>query len=190
MKNFLKKQWPLIALALVLLVAVFYLVRSGRETAENGIVRDLMSGEGVKLQDIHYTQDDPDARIKWVLDAREVRFSQDRRTIFFHGFRLSMTPRDRPWFRLNGKEGRYSRDTGDMQLWGDLKGTSGNGYTILTQRMIINEKRGVVRTDQPVRIMGPLFSVDGRGLTADMKTERLKVLSHVTTTIHKGSFVR
>jgi len=158
--------------------------------AGNPIVKGLMSGEGVKLRDIHYTQDDPDAKIKWVLDAREVRFSEDRKTIFFHGFQLSMTPRNRPWFKLQGKEGKYTRDSGDMELWGDLKGISGNGYTILTDRMKVNEKRGEVRTDLPVRIIGPLFSVEGRGLAADMKTERLRILSHATTVIHKGSYVR
>jgi lipopolysaccharide export system protein LptC len=49
----------------------------------------------------------------------------------------------------------------------------------------INEKRGHLTTDKPVEILGPLFTVKGQGLFADLKKETVRILSDVTTTIKR-----
>jgi len=187
MINLLKKYWPLMAIGALLTVVSFYLAKPGKEIVQGPVEEDIAPKEGLKLKDIHYTQDDPEARIKWVLDAKEVTFSEDRNFIIFHDFRLEVVPEDRPWFRLKGEKGEYSRDSGDMKLWGNLEGSSQNGYRIATELIRINEKEGHVKTDKPVKIFGPFFSVKGRGLFIDLEKESVKVLSDVTTTIFKES---
>ncbi len=165
----------------------FYLAQPGKESIQGPVEEDVAPEEGLTLKDIHYTQDDPKARIKWVLDAKEVTLSEDRNFIVFHDFRLEVMPEDKPWFKLNGQRGEYSRDSGDMRLWGNLVGSSQNGYRIITELLQINEKLGHVKTDKPVRIFGPFFSVKGRGLFMDLEKERVEILSDVTTTIFKES---
>ena len=187
MINLLKKHWPLILIGVLLTVVSFYLAKPGKEIVQGPVAEDIAPKEGLKLKDIHYTQDDPDARIKWVLDAKEVTFSEDKNFIIFDDFRLEMLPEDRPWFKLNGQKGEYSRDSGDMRLWGNLKGSSQNGYRITTELIRINEKQGYMKTDKPVKIFGPFFSVKGRGLFIDLEKESIKILSDVTTTIFKES---
>jgi LPS export ABC transporter protein LptC len=148
-----------------------------------------MSGDGVKLKDIQYTQDDPDKGLKWVLDAREIKLSEDNDSILFHDFHLKVEPENRPCLELMGNKGDYSRDSGVINLWGNLKGFSGNGYKIFTEHLLINEKRGHVSTEESVEIVGPFFSVAGQGLFFDLEKESLRILSNVTTIVEKGSLI-
>lgn len=145
-----------------------------------------LSGEGLNLKDIHYTHNDSDEGLKWVLDAEEVKFSGDKNSIFFQDFLLKLELRDSQWLKLKGKQGNYFRASGDINLLGNLEGFSGNGYKIETEHILINEKTGLLSTKKPVKIFGPFFSVAGKGLFADLEKKKLKILSDVTTIFNKG----
>jgi LPS export ABC transporter protein LptC len=186
MKRFLKRQWPLVGMGVLLAMVAFYLATSGGMGLGVPLLKDIISGEGLTLKDIHYTHNDPDKKIKWVLDAQKVRFSSDKNKFFFHDFRLRVEQQGRPWYRLKGKKGDYSKTSGEINLWGDLEGTSDHGYRILTQHMLIDEKKSILRTKDRVKIFGPLFSVEGQGLFVDLDKEMLMILSDVTTTVKKG----
>jgi LPS export ABC transporter protein LptC len=98
-------------------------------------------------------------------------------------------PENRPFFELKGSKGDYSRDSGEINLWGDLEGFSGNGYRIISEHLMINERLGHVSTEKPVKIFGPFFSVSGKGLIMDLEKESAKILSDVTTTIEQESLI-
>ena len=189
MKKFFKKQWPLVGLGVLLILVAFYLVNSGQEGLHNPVFSSIEVGDGLKLKDIHYTQNDPDRRVKWVLDAEEVRFSSDKKAVSFRDFRLNVEPENRPSFRLKGKNGDYSRETGEINLWGDLEGISANGYRFTGDHVLIDEKSGHLRTDRAVTISGPFFSVAGKGLFVDLEKETLKIISNVTTIIDKEPLI-
>ncbi len=170
-------------------VVAFYLSRPGREVVQEQHAEEVLPGEGLKLKDVHYTQDDPEKGVQWVLDAKEVTFSGDKSFISFQDFVLKVTPKNRPPFELKGKRGNYSRDEGEIKLWGDLKGSSGNGYKISTEHVLVKEKIGHLITDMPVEIRGPFFLVTGKGLLIDLKRETLMIFSDVTTTITRESLI-
>lgn len=188
MKKILKKHWPLLGIgALVLIVAAHILAQRGLVStpghSENG------AGEGVRLEDIHYTHSDPDAKVTWLLDANEVIFSKDRRFMSFRHFRLQVQPQDRPRVELTGEKGDYDTETGELVLRGGLKGKTDNGYTFETESAVYNQKRGDLETHEPVLISGPLFSIRGRGLSFDVNKETLKIHSDVTTFIQSETWI-
>jgi len=187
MRNFLRRQWPLIGLGVILILLVFYAMESGETIMGEPLLKQAITGQGLDLKDIHYTQDDPDKGLKWILDASEVRCSGDKNLIVFRDFQLRLKPKNRPLMTLTGKRGDYNRESGKISLWGDLEGTSGDGYKILTEQMVIDEKRNCLSSEEAVTIYGPFFSVVGRGLFADLKKEQISVLSHVTTVVQKES---
>jgi len=183
----LKRHWPLLGLGALLLVVAFYLAKSGKDLAKTtALLKDMASGEGLKLKDMHYRQDDPEEKVKWVLDAEEVQFSEDKKTIQFHDFELKVDAEGKPGFRLSGKRGKYVKDANTIELWGDLRGFYGDNYRVLTEHLLIGNDMGSLSTEETVEIWGPFFSVKGRGLYADLTNETIKIMSSVTTTL-KGN---
>ncbi|MBW1785571.1 MAG: LPS export ABC transporter periplasmic protein LptC [Deltaproteobacteria bacterium] len=169
-------------------VVAFYLIQSGDNGLHEPDMDGVEAGEGLKLKDIHYTHDDADEGMKWILDAEEVSFSSDRNSMVFRDFKLRVEPESEQWVEMKGNRGEYSRDSGDIKLWGDLVGRSQGGYRFSTERLHINEKTRQARTDDVVEITGPLFSVRGKGLFADLNEERVEILSDVTSTLKQEAW--
>jgi len=189
MKRILKKHWPLLGIgALILLVAVHILLaQRGLTSKPSSSEKD--SREGIRLEDIHYSHSDPDNNVTWLLDAAEVTFSKDRRFMAFRRFRLQVQPQDRPQVELTGEKGDYDTETGELRLQGGLKGKTENGYTFETESAVYNQKKGDLQTHELVLISGPLFSVQGRGLSLDVNREILTIHSEVTTFIKSETFI-
>jgi LPS export ABC transporter protein LptC len=185
MQAFFKRNWPLIGLGVLLALAAAYLMRSGKDIFRNTVLEKVISGEGIKLKNIHYTQNDPEKGMKWVLDAGEVEFSGDRQFISFHNFTLKVIPDHPPSFVVTGNDGDYSRGTGELKLRGDLEAKSEDGYRMTTESIRFDEKKGILTNDKPVQIWGPFFSIKGEGIFADLRNKRFKVLSRVTTVVNR-----
>ena len=160
-----------------------YLIKARNEFAEKPILTELFSEEGIKLKDIHFTQDNPDDGVKWILDAKEAKFSKDKLFISFKNFRFKLEPTNKPSIELEGENGDYNKNSGEINLRGDLKGETNNGYKIATNHLLYQQKEGYLKTEEPVQINGPFFSVAGQGLFLNLNRETFRVISGVTTRI-------
>jgi LPS export ABC transporter protein LptC len=190
MAKFLKKHWPLIGIGVVLIVVALYLTRAYYEIIEVPFLAGIGSEEeGLKLKNIHYTQNDPDEGMKWILDAMEVKFSKDMKFFSFKDFRLRLEPEERPSIDLEGKMGDYNKNTGEINLHGNLRGNTANGYSIFTQHILYKQNDGYLETEEPVKIFGPSFSLAGRGLYFNPEKEILRIISDVTTRIDGESLI-
>jgi LPS export ABC transporter protein LptC len=185
MTPFFKKHWPLIGVAILVVVVAFYLVQAKRNSSRKPVEPDVSIEEGLKLEDIHFTQDSADEKVKWVLDAKEARLSKDKEVISFHRFRLRLEPQKRPRVELEGQRGEYYRTSGEIRLQGGLKGTTEDGYSLVTQSAVYRYKQGRLETKDPVKITGPFFSVEGQGLQLNVEKETVHILSDVTALIDK-----
>jgi len=189
MNRFFNKHWPLLALGILLTVVGFYLSGTQDMLFHTPTLVDAVSQEGLKLQDIRYTQNNPEGDAKWVLDAEEVAFSKDRQFMSFNNFILKLETKDRPSIYLKGKRGEYDRNTGIINLWGDLKGHTNNGYKIFTDHMIFKNKEGYLSSEASVKITGPFFSVEGLGFDFHIEKRSLRIHTQVTTSIDKGTLL-
>jgi len=184
-----KRYWPLIGILLLVFVIGFFLLKARYEITEDLVIADLVAGEGLMLKNIHYVQNSPDEGVKWVLDAKEVRFSEDRQHISFNSFQLKLEPESRPSIELEGRRGDYNKNSGEINLHGDLRGSADNGYRIVTEHLLYRQQDSCLETDEPVKIIGPFFSVGGRGLHFDLEKEVLMIRSETTTLIEGESFL-
>jgi LPS export ABC transporter protein LptC len=187
MKISFKRHWPLLGIAILLLLTAGYLARAGKRYIENpAVIEELLSaGEGLKLEGMQYSQDDPDRGMKWKLDAREVRFSEDQSSMVFLDFHLTLEPENRAPVSLTGDRGDYSRSDGVIFLQGNLDAVSGDGYRLVTDSLSFDEKKRELTGRDRVKVTGPFFSVEGKGLFVDLNKRTFRVLSEVTTTIQK-----
>ncbi|MBN2123108.1 MAG: LPS export ABC transporter periplasmic protein LptC [Deltaproteobacteria bacterium] len=183
MTKFLKKNWPLVCIALLLLTVGLFMVRSRKEMSKKPAAVETASSEGVKLADIHLTDEGADKDVRWTLDAKEVTISEDKQNVAFTSFSLRLEPSKGPVINLSGETGRYDRGAGVLHLGGALRGRTADGYAIATERAVYSHKEGRLVTEDPVHITGPFFSVEGEGLTYDIATETLEIRSKVNTLI-------
>lgn len=183
MRRFLLRHWPLVGLGLLLAVVAAYLIGAKWVGRGASLLENVIGKEGIQLNEIHYTQDDPERGLRWILDADSVRFSQDQRFVQFSRFLLTVEPEEGAWIKLKGNEGDYSRDTGEIEIRGAIEGETGDGYRLLTEHLLIDEGKKTVRTEDPVQLEGSFFSVEGKGLFFDLNQERVQILSDVTTHI-------
>ncbi|MBU2498911.1 MAG: LPS export ABC transporter periplasmic protein LptC [Proteobacteria bacterium] len=176
-------------IGVVLATVVFYLLVARIGPVANPISAVIDPEESLKLQDIHFAQTNPDKGLKWFLDASEVKISKDQRTISFINFRLRLEPENKPKVELEGKRGEYDKHSGNISLFGDLKGHMDTGYVITTEEAVFRQEQGDLETDKPVKIIGPFFSVEGRGLYFNVHNETLRILSEAKTTIKDESLI-
>jgi LPS export ABC transporter protein LptC len=187
MLKFLKKHWPLAGIGFLLAVVGFYFIQAQKDAIKKFVPFEVDLKQGVKLENIHYTQDDPDEKVKWVLDATEVTFTKDKRFVHFKDFRLKLKPENKPSLELKGLKGVYDKKAGTMTLNGNVRGRTDHGYNIITERAVYRQKKGDIESDDPVKITGPFFSVEGRGLYFNVEKQILVIRSRVTTSIdHKA----
>ncbi|HDR14464.1 MAG TPA: LPS export ABC transporter periplasmic protein LptC [Desulfobacteraceae bacterium] len=184
MRAFFRRHWPLIGVAVVIVVAGFFFLHSLTGDGKLALLSGFVPGEGFKLNRIHYTNEDPEKGLRWVLDAGEVTFSEDKNYMVFKDFYLVVEPEGRPAITVKGSRGEYERPAGMITLTGDVKAETDEGYSILSDRLIVDEAKRTVSTDLPVTMSGPFFLVDGTGLFIDLHRETLDVHSLVTTKIN------
>ena len=84
---------------------------------------------------------------------------------------------------LTGRKASYYREEGILDVEGDVKVVSSNGYTLLTEflRYSLTDKKA--STSRPVTIHSERMDVEGVGLEADLSASRLKVLKEVRTVL-------
>lgn len=169
------------------LVVLFYLFEGRSNIVRKPLPADVGSEEGISLKDIHLTQQGPDEIMKWTLDAKEVKFSLDRQMVSFNQFYLKLEARDKPSMELTGQKGDFNRKSGEIMLRGALRGYSDRGYEIMTEQVVYRQKLGSLETEHHVRIKGPSFSLEGQGLTLDLKKEVLRINAKVTARIEDAA---
>ncbi len=80
---------------------------------------------------------------------------------------------------LTGKKASYDRKHEEIEVEGDVKVVSTEGYTLLTDFLRYSLSAKKVSTDRPVRFLSDKMDVEGVGLDADLSTSRIKVLKDV-----------
>jgi LPS export ABC transporter protein LptC len=182
----LRKHWPLIGIAFLAILVCLHLLRTPRQGREGSSSTGATMEKGIKLEDIHYSQDDPEDRVKWFLDAEEATLSDDKQVISFRNFKLRLEPENRPRVALEGENGVFHRNSGEIHLQGRLRGSTDDGYRIATESAVYSQKKKCLETQDPVKITGPFFELEGRGLLLNVEKETLLIPSDVTALIDKG----
>ena len=189
MRNLIKYYWPIIGLVFMILMTGYYIIMKmepGKMIKKKTLLNNMLPRYALELQDVHYSNDNPNKGIKWELRADKIRFSKDRSLITFSNFHLIIHSKDNKQFDLRGKEGRYRKDENMLYLRGNLKAIYANNYKLLTDSMAFNEKTGQGESSDPVQIRSSFFHVDGVGMSLDLKKKRIIILSDVKSIIYKS----
>jgi LPS export ABC transporter protein LptC len=178
-----KKYLPIAGMLLLVLVLGYFLVKPGDKGINKTAINELPPGAGITGKKLHFVEDQTDEKIKYILDADEATSSQDKKQVELSGVRLKLEPVTGPAMEIKGTEGDFNKSLNEIILKGDVQGRRTDGYSIFTEYVAYMLKEGVLKTDEPVRIIGPFFSASGRGLLFYPEKETFKIISNVTTII-------
>ena len=181
------KYLPLLGILIMLTIIGIFLVKAMDKIDHDQISNESRVEEGFGLNNIHYVQNNPDEKIKWSLDADEVRFYEDRQILVFNKFRLKLEVEDQSSMEITGDKGEFDKNANTIDLRGDLIGKTDTGYSLTTEHIFFKQEDGSLESDAPVEIAGPFFSCFGEGLLIDLKHETLSILSDVRTLINRES---
>lgn len=185
------KYLPIAGILVLLCVIGYYLIKAGYKGI-NPALSELIPETGLTVKDFHTSQDDPEEGTGFVLDADEGTWSQDRQRVSLKRFRLKLEPLDSPAMEIKGNEADWDTVSKVINLSGDLRGEGGE-YRIFTEYLSYEQKDGVLKTDEPVRITGPFFSMSGKGLIFYTEKETFEIVSDITGLIElteKGLLTR
>ncbi len=177
------KYLPIAGILVLLCVIGYFLVNTGLQGVRGLDLDAILPDAGLTVKNFHYSEE------SLVLDADEGTYSLDRQRITLDNFYLKLEPPNSPSMEIRGEKAEWDRGLKVISLRGKLQGYSNNGYGIFTERLTYEQKDGVLKTDEQVRITGPFFSVNGKGLLCYPERQRFKIISDITALIEKGSLI-
>jgi len=190
MRKIPKITWPIAGILVLLMIAAFFLFKVPHLVMVSSTTSNLVPGESLKVSDVKYSQDYKNGEGKWELKAKEAHILHKSQIVALKDVFLKLDSVEKNSFTIKGNEGDYFRESGKIILKGDVIGRSANGYQIETSLLIYSQKDESVETDQPIRVVGPFFRVEGDGLYIDLKTKKFMVKENVCTTVMGEVFYR
>ena len=131
-----------------------------------------------ELGEILYTEMDGDRKV-WELLAGRAQLLQDREVTRFDEIRLRFFSEAGETLSLTADHGEVGTTTKDVDLFGDIMGTSEDDLRILTESLHYDAATRTISTEDPVRISKGSVTVDGIGLRGFLRERRFELLSNV-----------
>lgn len=176
--------WPIAGIFFLLLIAAFFVCKVPQVCIDATTASNLSSGESLKMHEINYSQDYKNGEGKWELKAKEGYFLDKTQTLTLKDVSLKLGRARKAAFTIQGNEGNYHRERGEIVFRGEVMGRSADGYQIETNLLIYSEKNESVATDRPIKVTGPFFHVKGDSLFVDLARKTFTVRGNVCTTLN------
>jgi LPS export ABC transporter protein LptC len=177
-----KKYLPIAGIVILFLILGYFLVKSpGGKGINKTTINELPLDAGLTGKTLHIVEEHPEEGYRFILDADQAISSLNEERVTLDGVGLKFERKNGLTMEIKGVRGDFNKSLNEISLKGDVQGRSSDGYSISTDHIVYNQKEGVLKTDEPVKMKGPFFSVSGRGLLFYPGKETLKIISNVTT---------
>jgi LPS export ABC transporter protein LptC len=179
-----KKYLPIAGIVILFMVLGYFLARTpGSKGINKTTINELPPDAGLTGKTLHLVEDHPEEGYKFILDADQATSSQDEERISLTGVGLRFERRNGLTMEIKGAQGNFNKSLNEISLRGDVQGYSSNGYSLSTENIVYNQKEGVLKTDEPVKMLGPFFSMSGKGFLFNPEEDKFRIISNVMTII-------
>jgi LPS export ABC transporter protein LptC len=114
--------------------------------------------------------------VKWELKAEDAIFPEGATEITIKSLELQIYDDHR--IRLFAGTGTYNIDTKTLTINRPVR-INIRDATLLTDRLTWDGQRGLIKTDEEITFSGRNFHIQGRGLEAEIRQERIRILNNV-----------
>lgn len=168
-------------------VVIFTNIKSKKNISETFLKNKTfpISNADMTMDNFHFTQTGKD-KIDWEVRAARAKLFKDENKAVLDDMAATFVTPQGIRLELKGDEGIFNTDSHDMYIRkrdNQIRVTSSNGYTMQTDSLFWNNKKGMVITEDAVLIEGPQLKVKGRGFRINTISQQLEVLADVEATI-------
>lgn len=170
----------LAAISVVIVVLAFLAMRSSAPPSvpPGPAVKANLPDADAELGTIHLVENKGD-RKAWELEAEKAQVFQGEKTTRLRNVKVTFYSSNRPPLVVTSKEGEVDMTTHRVVARGDVEMSSQEGYTLTTQTLHWVPDGKLIKTDDPVRIVGKTFEVTGVGMVSELERHSLQVLKTV-----------
>ena len=173
----------LLALSAVLACFLVYLLATNSTTVPTPIAAapGSMDRADATISKFTFTQTKDDT-IQWQVQAQEARFFERDKRAMLQAVAVTLFGRQGKEMTVTGDEGTLNTETKNFMIANrsePLAVYTESGYVIYTNHLVWTDQTREIRTEDPVRVVGPGLEVTGRGLLGHLDREEFEVLEDV-----------
>ena len=170
----MKKKLIFLFLIIISSAILFYL-RSEKVARLNVQLAGDSFFEGLKIIN------KKDGITEWVLTAKRADLSKDGREALLSGIEMKL---EKQGMMVQADKGLYNMETKNVSIDGVITARNEN-YVITTSQALIDSGGGILETEGEVTVEGKKFTLEGRGLQADNKEQKVRILNNVKATFNR-----
>ncbi len=179
-----KRFFLYILLSLSLLILIISLIQN-TWLRKKDVVLDLLPlvNADMQLGSAHFTQSEEGVK-KWDLVADDVKYFKGKDQMLLTGLKASyFSKKNEPVF-IESREGRFDSKSGNIEVFGDVIVRSSDGDTLSTDVLKYSPDSELVTTDEEITLKSGSTTIRGRGLSMDIKNNRVVIKSDVDVTLY------
>jgi len=163
---------------LILIIAISSLIFISYYKEQDVIIQPTYQTSS--MQDLHLTHREND-KIKWELTAREAVFPSGKKEIILKilGLKINQSPE----IYVTSSNGTYETEKGDIVLNKSVE-MNIKDAKFTTNTLKWDSTRELLTSDDNVKFSGSDFLIEGTGLSAKVKQQKIKILKNVKATFY------
>jgi len=158
-----KRLLPLVAIALLLLVAFYPELNGGGDSGRISYRRAAITPEGGQLTEAHYHGVDSSGRPYTVTGARVLQIGPERTDI--EAPKADMQLQSGEWLMVSARRGVFEQKSNRLDLAGDVWLYRDDGTTLETEAVSIDLRGNAAAGNEMVHAEGPFGVLDAQGFT-------------------------
>ncbi len=140
----------------------------------------------VRFEKLHYSAQ-KEGRLFWELDAGSATYNKADDLMKLEGVEVKFYTDDGAIHTVRSDYGGYKGETGFIEVSGDVRVDTKEGYTLRTERLRYISSSNEIKTDEDVEFTGTGIRVTGTGFEMEIESGSFKMLKDVRTYLTDAS---
>lgn len=176
-KKILKKVLLLVSLSLIILISIF-LFKNKNNLPKSFDITIADTGIDVSIENFHLIEEKKGIK-QWELNADRAEVINSERITRLRSISMDFFRKSGNNILVTADSGIIKNDNNDIDLKGNVKVSSNDGYVLETENLKWMSEEKMVQTDDEVDINGTDVRITGKSLTVDVENETLEIFSNV-----------
>ncbi|MBN2468330.1 MAG: LPS export ABC transporter periplasmic protein LptC [Deltaproteobacteria bacterium] len=167
------------ALLGVAVTLTFNVLLSREQSATIPVIPENSTDADHVFQGIDYTATNKEGMTEWRLTAATARYFEENKRAELKTVGITFYSKEGAVYRVRGDNGVFNTESKDVQLSGNIIGTSNDGYQFRTTSILYKADTKKAQTDDRVFLEGPQVNLEGQGMVVDVEKKRILLLHNV-----------